>query len=370
MKKTNAMIVLGCTMFVSASLITYGIGYAMKLPLPLVDDGIYHPNYDNQKMLLEKWNNVKVYKTKEMVKKEEVKIESTEASKKEEVKIDVANSGDFFKKFSEIQPETLTKYVENDKALILNGYEKMILDKADLENTPTGIKTTKGDDVLAIDAKDNILLIGLNVSGNKGKLAIIKNSKQLGMSVADDLTYWEKIDSHAKKESALLAINASGYTWNKTGNYGTLYGVAKRNGEIIRRVKDTNKIVGFTKDGKMQIGGDLNNMYNACEYSPVLVKDSKAVYTGNEGTRIARTAIGQTANGDILLLVVDGDDTSKGATLQEVTAIMQKYGAVNASNLSDGSCSIMWWNGRVINKAFGGNGTGVKLPNAWVVRHP
>ena len=60
-----------------------------------------------------------------------------------------------------------------------------------------------------------------------------------------------------------------------------------------------------------------------------------------------RTAIGQRADGAILLLVTDGRGASShlGATASDLIGIMQEYGAVNAANLDGGSSSAMYYNG-------------------------
>ncbi len=53
-----------------------------------------------------------------------------------------------------------------------------------------------------------------------------------------------------------------------------------------------------------------------------------------------RTAIGQTADGGLLLLVVDGrQDISRGVSLSELGRILIEAGAVDAMNLDGGGSS-------------------------------
>lgn len=61
-----------------------------------------------------------------------------------------------------------------------------------------------------------------------------------------------------------------------------------------------------------------------------------------------RTAIGQRADGTVLLLVTDGRGASGhlGATASDLIDIMQQYGAVNAANLDGGSSSSMYYDGK------------------------
>ena len=60
-----------------------------------------------------------------------------------------------------------------------------------------------------------------------------------------------------------------------------------------------------------------------------------------------RTAIGQTADGRMLLLVTDGRGANGhlGATASDLIDIMESYGAVNAANLDGGSSTCMYYEG-------------------------
>ena len=60
-----------------------------------------------------------------------------------------------------------------------------------------------------------------------------------------------------------------------------------------------------------------------------------------------RTAIGQTADGRMLLLVTDGRGANGhlGATASDLIDIMESYGAVNAANLDGGSSTCMYYDG-------------------------
>lgn len=61
-----------------------------------------------------------------------------------------------------------------------------------------------------------------------------------------------------------------------------------------------------------------------------------------------RTAIGQRADGAVLLLVTDGRGASGhlGATASDLIDIMSEYGAVNAANIDGGSSSSMYYDGK------------------------
>lgn len=365
MKKLRPWICISILLATVLTICLYGFAYLLVVPLPFL------PKYNEPdraiiKNIINNWENVNIYTPTEMPEKVEDII------KQPEIVVNTSEE-EFYSLFSEIDRETLTTYLSENQADLGNGYGKLFIDKVDSANTPTGIKTIHGDDVLAIDAYDNIIIIGVTVGNTTGKLAILKDKMQLGMALVSDINYWAPIAELAKSEKAILAINASGANYNKANNYYTIHGLSKRNGEIIRKSSSIDNVIGFTADGDLQVGADANidELYNAAEFGPILIADGNTINSYKENdSKMARTAIGQTSNGDVLMLVVDGDeaDGKTGATLSELANVFKKYNAYNAGNLSGGSRSVMYWNGRIVNKAKGNNGKGMLLSNAFVVK--
>ncbi len=96
---------------------------------------------------------------------------------------------------------------------------------------------------------------------------------------------------------------------------------------------------------------------------PSLVSNGKVQVTADEevffGTSIPkvhpRTACGYTADGTLILLVVDGrQEASRGVDLQELALIMQQLGCVEALNLDGGGSSTLAVGGQLINRPVGG----------------
>ncbi len=80
-----------------------------------------------------------------------------------------------------------------------------------------------------------------------------------------------------------------------------------------------------------------------------------------------RSAIGHTANGDILLVAIHNSPAGPGPTLAETAQIMAQLGSVNALNLDGGSSASLYLGGRLINRhprtaARVNNGIGLFLP--------
>lgn len=144
-------------------------------------------------------------------------------------------------------------------------------------------------------------------------------------------------------------------------------------------------IAGFTRDNKFFMGNiTLNEAINTygirdCVYTahntgPFLVMNGEALI--NEvpdsatygGGKNPRTAIGQRADGSVLLLVVDGRQAdSLGATFKDLAYIMLEYGAVNACAMDGGTSSQMVYNGEILNHPYSPTGPR-KCPTAWLVR--
>jgi hypothetical protein len=92
---------------------------------------------------------------------------------------------------------------------------------------------------------------------------------------------------------------------------------------------------------------------------PLLVKNGKPVFRSNEAftaswliPRTARTAVGQRANGSVLLVVVDGGrpGSSVGMTNFELAQKLAGLGAVTGMALDGGASSTLAFDGELLNK--------------------
>jgi exopolysaccharide biosynthesis protein len=103
------------------------------------------------------------------------------------------------------------------------------------------------------------------------------------------------------------------------------------------------------------------------EFGPILViNGEKTAFPEYAGGLAPRTAIGQTAEGHILLAVVDGrQSASIGAAFEDMQKILYANGAVNAIVLDGGSSSCMVYGGVLANSPSADK-SGRLLPNALV----
>ena len=147
------------------------------------------------------------------------------------------------------------------------------------------------------------------------------------------------------------------------------------NGKLVKTSYGSNQI---PKDGFVIVGSQKNidTIINAKRFKldikinpewqdvnhiisggPYLVKngdiyvDITAQKLGSVGGRNPRTAIGYTKDNNLIMLTADGrEGESIGLTLNELANLMKELGCVNAMNLDGGGSTVMYIQGKVVNK--------------------
>ncbi|MDD3224670.1 MAG: phosphodiester glycosidase family protein [Clostridium sp.] len=145
-----------------------------------------------------------------------------------------------------------------------------------------------------------------------------------------------------------------------TGTGGKPVGILISNGKVISDCfgNPNQKLpaFGINKDGKLLVGkysvNDLKaaGVTEAISSDPIILINGKPQSNLGEGGIAPRTAIGQTSDGSILFLTIDGRQLgSAGATYEDVRNLMVQNGAINAILLDGGSSTTMYYNGEVVN---------------------
>lgn len=219
-----------------------------------------------------------------------------------------------------------------------------------------------------------------------GYYIVIKDPTRVEIGVSKYLGKEGQTTSEIAKEyNAVAAINGGAFTdksstakW--TGNGGTPAGIVISEGKLVYKdISDNEKIelFGITKEGKMLAGmysfNELKELdvKEAVSFNPVLVKDGEPTpMKGDGGWGVApRTAIGQRADGSIVMLVIDGRSlTSGGATLKELQEVLlNTCNVVTAINLDGGKSTTMYLNGKIINNPASNIGER-SIPSAVIVK--
>ena len=168
------------------------------------------------------------------------------------------------------------------------------------------------------------------------------------------------LQSMIAKYGAVGGINAGAFEDpNGTGLGGIPEGIVISNGELVwGSPASVTTVIGFDGGGILHVGRMSaqdaldRGIQTACSFGPALIVNGEPVSSteiSSSGVN-PRTAIGQRADGAVLLLVVDGRQISSlGATLEDLIEIMLDYGAVTAGNLDGGSSSLMLYKGEAMN---------------------
>ncbi len=262
----------------------------------------------------------------------------------------------FVAEFDEINMESFDKYIKDNPDVLKDGYENIQIDQSKVGDAKTGIITNQGDNVVAVDAKNKILILEVKGEGYNGRLAIAKDAGKVRVGMAEGLKdnlkgEGSQIDELSEYNNAVLSINASGFVdYDGNGDGGQPIGAIIQQGKMINPSVGSNWfMVGLNYDNWMSVkrNNSDNQLRDAVEFMPALIIDGVKQVDGSAGWGIQpRSAIGQKANQDVLMLVIDGRQInhSIGTTVGECAEILERYGAVQACNLDGGASSIMYYN--------------------------
>ena len=243
----------------------------------------------------------------------------------------------------EIIEDTNTELITHEeKVTYENEYEEAILDRdKDLPYKIIQFKVNDCDAYLAAVYDPSRVHVGV--------------TKKIGVT-------GNYVTTMSKEQNSILSINGGGFIDpNHNSNGANPLGVTISEGKVItdNGYSKTKGLIGFDNNDNLILmkGASAEDalkvgIRDAVTMGPFLIVNGKSSFIrGNGGWGLAaRTAIGQRADGIVLFLVVDSNEfRSKGASMFDLTEIMENYGAVNASNLDGGTSSVMVVDGELIN---------------------
>ncbi len=208
----------------------------------------------------------------------------------------------------------------------------------------------------------DIEIVEVNGPTFVGKLMIVHDPSRVRLATLPAFgkdVVGKRVEDFVAESGAIAGINAGGFADDGgVGKGGQPLGLMIHDGQIVSGGPSTScNVVGLTFENQLVVGTMTGadavamGVRDAVYFEPTLIVNGNPVeITGTGGGVNPRTAIGQRADGAILLLVIDGRQPhSVGATLEDVMKVMLDNGAVNASNLDGGSSSVMVYEGEVIN---------------------
>ena len=216
------------------------------------------------------------------------------------------------------------------------------------------------------EAEPELQLIDIAEGTFKGKLLIVRDPSRIILGTSDNLGHQAglQLTDLVAKYGGVAGINAGGFNdENGLGNGGIPQGLVITNGELVwGNTAAAYNVVGFDRNHILHVGRmtgleALNlGIQNAVSFVTHDGVGSSLIINGEIQSQNLvsgvnpRTAIGQRADGAVLLLVLDGRSAnSLGATMANTVNVMLQYGAVNAGNLDGGSSTVMVYDGQIIN---------------------
>lgn len=194
-----------------------------------------------------------------------------------------------------------------------------------------------------------------------GKMMVIQDPSRVKLAVIDHFS----IEGHGitlmdmvSKYDCIAGVNGGKYEDQSGLGSGSLpEGIVISEGQLLMGEPDTSYgLCGFTNDNVLVVGTMTAShalsigIRDAVSFGPALIVNGKSAgYSGVGSGLNPRTAIGQRADGAVLLLVIEGRQTSSmGASMSDLIEVMTEYGAVNAYNLDGGMSSSMVYDGEEI----------------------
>lgn len=239
------------------------------------------------------------------------------------------------------------------------------------------------------------------VSGSTyyGTMMIVKDPSRVSLAT---IYPWRDLgvtlDQLVKDNGAVAGINGGLYnSYNNTG--GSPYGVIVSNGQIQYNQPQQWPglvLVGFTENNILQIidisqmtpkqveqlvkdrkirdavtfqdeASDANN-----HFVQLIINDEARELHGMGSGLNPRTAIGQRADGAVLMFVTDGRGKNGhlGASASDLIEVMRRFDAVNAANLDGGSSSCMYYGDEYLmtSVTFYNANSSWRLPAGFVVK--
>lgn len=256
-----------------------------------------------------------------------------------------------------------------------------------------------GHGSLEDDETPDIEIVEVAGATYTGTMMIVKDPSRV--SLATIYPWREKgvtLDKLVTENGGIAGINGGLYD-SRDNTGGRPYGVIVSNGEIQHnkpREYPGLVLVGFTEEHILQIidisdmtdkdvealiaekkirdavtfqeeASDVNNHFVQ------LIINNEAREVNGQGSGLnPRTAIGQRADGAVLMFVTDGRGKSGhlGASSLDLIEVMQEFDAVNAANLDGGSSSCMYYDGEYLKSSvtFYYDNSSWRLPAGFIVK--
>lgn len=211
------------------------------------------------------------------------------------------------------------------------------------------------------NAIDGMIYETYSGSTFKAYILLVKDPTRLCVGTSSDYKSGKtgmRIFNMVEKYGAIAAINAGEFAdTNGQGTGDNPIGLTYSLGSCVWNDGAKRTFIGFDKNNKLVVANSMTKD----EAEALGIRDGVSFQTGNllisnDGVSVSlhyaegntgtaqRTAIGQRADGTVILMVTDGRTASSlGATRNDIIDLMLSYGAVTAGMLDGGSSAMMYY---------------------------
>ena len=119
---------------------------------------------------------------------------------------------DFYNDFWEIDVDTMEDYVREHPDVVQKGWSKININEAGLDDDGTTIRTQMGEQVLAVNAAERILIVREKGTNYRGLMAICKDPSRISMHYAATLgIVGQRCGEIAEAHNGIIGVTASGF---------------------------------------------------------------------------------------------------------------------------------------------------------------
>lgn len=281
----------------------------------------------------------------------------------------------FYELFWELDRESVESYLDEHPDALSDGWENLYINEAGLNDSGTSIRTAMGEQVLAIDVPNRILLVRVTGSGYRGVLAVAKDPSRLSVQNSAKLgEEGQTAGQIAGANGGVLAMTGSAFIdEGGVGNGGTINGYAMSDGVgygdhlgwSYKRTELREDNCFYIVDASAPVDPKTTD---AVEFTPAIIVDGERLNTWGWDSLNPRAVIGQSDKGEILMLVIEGRFIdSMGVSVDECGAILERHNCMQAMNLDGGTSAILWYDGECVTRCSNpALPEGRTLPNAFV----
>ena len=219
------------------------------------------------------------------------------------------------------------------------------------------------EELFTRDGNDSYKVINVKVGNAKGYLVAIYKPEKVRLLRTvkfNNGTFGERVVDMCSRYKGSVCINGGGFANGLSNGSDIPLGYVIDDGEVLwpgSNSKTRGNIIGITDEGKLKL---MNNTTGTeaieagikygLEFGPFLIVNGKSAEIVGMPYGVAnKCVIAQRKDGLMMFLVTEGETYIDGASLKDVIAVLEKYGAYNAANLDGGQSTSLVINNKLVN---------------------